>query len=188
MIALPKLKQNFKSAGCYLIAAMLCVGLSLSAEQEPTREFLLLENGELIKESTSRLTSIFSRKEKLNLAIERLQTLINQYPDSPHRSEAAYLIAEANNSLREYKAAVEYFLKCYEYDKETDRDALYQAAEITDKKLKNQGKAYELYQQVVKFSPHERDRATALKRIEKLEASGFGDKAAPEANKAEAPK
>jgi tetratricopeptide (TPR) repeat protein len=187
MIALEEFEQRFRFAGYYLVVATLCIGPSLSAEQEPTREFLLFENGELIKESTSRLSSIFSRKAKMRLAIERLETLLEQYQDSPHRSEAAYLLGESYNSLREYKTAVEYFLKCYEFDKETDRDALYQAAEITDKKLKNQSKAYELYGRVVNSSPHEKDRAKASKRMDKLESAGFGDKPAPaKANKAEA--
>jgi len=180
MIAPSEFAQRFKFAGCYLVVATLCIGPSLSAELEPTREFLLFENGELIKESTSRLTSIFSRKAKMRLAIERLETLLDQYQDSPLRSEAAYLLGESYNSLKEYKTAVEYFLKCYEYDKETDRDALYQGAEITDKKLKNQSKAYELYERVVKSSPHEKDRTKASKRMDKLEASGFGNKPAPE--------
>ncbi|MDP6113845.1 MAG: tetratricopeptide repeat protein [Planctomycetota bacterium] len=185
MIAQTEFARRFVTAGCFLTTAMFSIGLSISAELEPTREFLLFENGELIKESTGRLSSIFSRKAKLRLAIERMETLIEQYPDSPHRSEAAYLIAESYNSLREYKTAAENFLQCYEFDKETDRDALYRAAEITDKKLKNQSKAYELYERVVKHSPHEKDRAKASKRMDKLLESGFGSKPAPKEKKTE---
>ena len=155
-------------------SCLLALSVVAYAEEEPTREELLFENGELLRENSKKLSNIFGRKNQLRLAIERLDRLLEDYPESPYLGEAAYLIGDSYYQLRDYESAVDYFLKCCELAPDTDRDALYRAAEATDLKLKNQRKAAELYEKVLQQSPSEKNREKALKRLEKLRKLGFG--------------
>lgn len=157
-----------------LIAAVLSSGL---AEEEPSVPQLLFENGKLIKDNAKSITGVFGdRKERLELAIKRLKLLLERYPKDPNGAEAAYLIADTYTDIqfKEWEKAVKYFLKSFETDPNVQPDAIYQAAEITDKKLENPEEAARLYELVMKKSTVEKDRKKAIKRLEQLRTLGFG--------------
>ena len=140
---------------------------------------LLFENGKLLKESARSISGIFGgRKAKLNLAAERLQLLIKKYPKDANCAEAAYLIGEIYTDIqvKEYKKAVQYYLKSFEIDPKVKPEVIYLAAEITDKKIKNAKEAARLYQKVLDHSVIEKDRRKAMKRLEKLREIGFDGK------------
>jgi tetratricopeptide (TPR) repeat protein len=102
------------------------------------------------------------------------QEILTKYPNSDKISDVAYMLGDIYES-KAYKMhyrAVEYYHRCYEWNKSTSHDALLRAARIYDKQLNNRAKALEMYKEVATHDVLDlRRKQEAEKRIIELSGS-----------------
>ncbi len=131
----------------------------------------LFQDGKMYKKSLC----IFNKSSKLLSAIVRFKTVINDYGESDKIDDAAYELARIYNGFyfKDYEGAAYYYVKCYEWNPDTDKPARYMAGRVYDKHLKDYPKAIQNYEMALQTCRVERYRKKAQKRLDKLREKGF---------------
>ena len=111
------------------------------------------------------------KKENRVTAINRLEKLIQEYPDSDKVGDAAFEIAEIYESgyFGDYESAARYYIKSYRLNPHIEQPALFKAAEIYERKLADVNKAKAVYKQAALYSYDEKVRKKAQNRLSELE-------------------
>jgi TolA-binding protein len=102
------------------------------------------------------------------------QEILTKYPQSDKISDVAYMLGDIYESkpYRMYYRAVEYYHRCYQWNKTTSHDARLRAARIYDKQLNNRAKAIEMYREVSQYDVVDpRHKIEADRRIAELSAT-----------------
>lgn len=109
-------------------------------------------------------------KDKLKLALERMNRLIRDYPTSDKVDDAAFVCAEIYKEFfNDNERAVIYYQRVWEWDPYTPYPARFQAAVIYDYRLHDRDRALELYQQVVETENTNRSNLRwSVRRIQQL--------------------
>ena len=98
------------------------------------------------------------------------QEILSKYTNSDKISEVAFMLGDIYESkpYRMYYRAVEYYHRCYQWNKQTSHDARLRAARIYDKHLNNRTKAIEMYKDVKTYDVDPARHAEADRRIAAL--------------------
>ena len=136
----------------YLVLAEVA-GPDLRAERVEVEADLLYQEGlESMKQGRGGLGKLFMDKKKLYLAIEKFDELIRNYPDSDKIDDAAFQIGEINRHyLEDYRTALLYYQRVWQWDPQTILPARYAVARIYDDALHDRIKALEYYNQVIRL-------------------------------------
>ncbi len=131
----------------------------------------LFQDGKMYKKSLW----FFNKSSKLLSAIKRFKMIINDYGESDKIDDAAYELARIYNGFyfKDYAGAAHYYVKCYEWNPDTDKPARYMAGRVYDKHLKDYPKAIQNYEMALQTCRVERYRKKAQKRLDKLRKKGF---------------
>ena len=131
----------------------------------------LFQDGKMYKKSLC----FFNKGSKLLSAIQRFKMIINDYGESDKTDDAAYELARIYNGFyfKDYAGAAHYYVKCYEWNPDTDKPARYMAGRVYDKHLKDYPKAIQNYEMALQTCRVERYRKKAQKRLDKLRKKGF---------------
>jgi TolA-binding protein len=110
------------------------------------------------------------KKDYLKTALEKFQTIIEKYPESDKIDEAAFRMGEIYGGwyFEDWARAVQCYERCWQWNPKTLEPAMLNAAKIYDDKLKNRGKAVELYNRVILDSPDSDQVKTAQERLRAL--------------------
>jgi len=131
----------------------------------------LFQDGKMYKKSLW----FFNKSSKLLSAIKRFKMIINDYGESDKIDDSAYELARIYNGFyfKDYAGAAHYYVKCYEWNPDTDKPARYMAGRVYDKHLKDYPKAIQNYEMALQTCRVERYRKKAQKRLDKLREKGF---------------
>jgi hypothetical protein len=96
--------------------------------------------------------------------------ILTKYPQSDKISDVAFMLGDIYESkaYRRYYLAVEYYHRCYQWNKMTSHDARLRAAHIYDRHLNNRTKALEMYKEITTHETDPRRIDEAQKRIAEL--------------------
>lgn len=99
-----------------------------------------------------------------------LQKMLTEYPQSDKISDAAYHLGDIYESkaYKQYRRAVAYYERCYQWNPKTQLDARLRAARVYDRNLADRGKAIELYREVTTHDTDTRRVQEATKRLADL--------------------
>jgi tetratricopeptide (TPR) repeat protein len=86
------------------------------------------------------------KKSQLRLALDKYNELIRKYPTSDKIDDAAYQAANIYEYLKDYKIALLYYQRTYQWDPHTPHPARFHEAHILDQQLRERGKALQAYQ------------------------------------------
>jgi len=154
----------------YLVIAEIS-GSELRATTAIVEADLLYEEGmKYFKQAQGFLPPLVASKKKLNLAKDKFNELITNYPTSDKIDDAAFQIAEIyNRYLKDYHKALLYYQRVWQWDYQTSKPARYAVARIYDDYLHNRIKALEYYQQAVNLESRYPDKvAYAKRRVEEI--------------------
>jgi len=112
----------------------------------------------------------WQKADRYGLAIEKFKELVRQYPDSDRIDDAAYYLGRCYETkfFREYRRAILWYQRCYQWNPKTDLDPRYHIAQIYDQKLDQRDKALAYYHLVVRDSGDSERVEEAQKRIDFL--------------------
>jgi tetratricopeptide (TPR) repeat protein len=110
------------------------------------------------------------KKDYLKTALEKFQTIIEKYPESDKIDDAAFRMGEIYGGwyFEDWTRAVQCYERCWQWNPKTIEPALLNAARIYEDKLKNRGKAIELYNRVITESPDTEQTKAAQDRLKAL--------------------
>lgn len=123
----------------------------------------------LFKDALMYKKSLFNKQDKIT-AINRLEKLLSEYPDSDKVADSAFEIAEiyASGYFRDYESAAKYYIRSYQLNPYVKQPALLNAAKMYEK-LADNNKAKAIYQQAALYSHDAKSRESAKKRLSILE-------------------
>lgn len=109
-------------------------------------------------------------KDKLRVALDKLNLLLRQYPDSDKIDDAAYQAGQIyRKHFHDYVRAVQYYEKTWQWEENTYYPARYWAAWCYDFKLADKPKAINLYKSAIAHRTGcEKNVDAAKKRLEAL--------------------
>ena len=88
-------------------------------------------------------------------ALQKLRTLVDEYPDSTQIPLAAYYIAEIYKEyFDENVRAVHWYERAWQWDPQIPQPARFQAATVYDFRLNNVPKAVALYREAIQHDPY----------------------------------
>ncbi len=93
--------------------------------------------------------TMYVSKKRLQLALNKCNDLIRDYPTSDKIDDAAYLAGEIHEYYGDYSIAVLYYKRAFEWNSETPYPARYMVARILDYKLSERGQALQLYREAL---------------------------------------
>jgi tetratricopeptide (TPR) repeat protein len=93
--------------------------------------------------------TIHVSKKKMQLALNKCNELIQEYPTSNKISDAAYLAGEIHEYFGDYSIALLYYKRAVQWNANTPHPACYRAARILDYKLTDRGQALQLYREAL---------------------------------------
>ncbi len=98
------------------------------------------------------------------------QEILSKYPQSDKISDVAFMLGDLYESkaYRMYYRAVEYYHRCYQWNKLTSHEARLREARLYDRHLNNRAKAIEVYREITTHETDPRRIAEAQKRIAEL--------------------
>lgn len=99
------------------------------------------------------------------------QEILSKYPNCDKISDVAFMLGDVYESkaYKMYYRAVEYYHRCYQWNKMTTHDARIRAARLYDKQLNNRAKALEMYREVKQYDViNQAHQAEADRRIADL--------------------
>ena len=110
------------------------------------------------------------KKDYLKTALDKFSTVVEKYPESDKIDDAAFRMGEIYGGwyFQDWARAVGAYERCWEWDPQTTYPALFNAAKIYDEKLKNRGKAVELYNRVVAEGTDPELTKQAVERLKAL--------------------
>lgn len=100
------------------------------------------------------------------------QQLLALYPQSDKIADTAYQLGEIyeHRSFKQYKRAVAYYERCFQWNPQTSTDARLRAARLYDRVLQNRSEAVKLYKEVINRDSDIRRVDEARKRLAELAA------------------
>ena len=154
----------------YLVVAEVA-GPDLRASRVFVEADLLYQEGlEYMKKGRGTLGKLFMDKKKLYLAIEKFNELITNYPDSDKIDDAAFQIGEIDRHyLKDYRTALLYYQRVWQWDPQTVLPARFAVARIYDDYFHDRIKALKYYEQVIRLeSDYPANVVYAQNRIDKI--------------------
>jgi tetratricopeptide (TPR) repeat protein len=85
----------------------------------------------------------------MQLALNKCNDLIQEYPTSDKIDDAAYLAGEIHEYFGDYSIALLYYKRAVQWNANTPHPACYRAARILDYKLTDRGQALQLYREAL---------------------------------------
>ncbi|KPJ62672.1 MAG: hypothetical protein AMS15_03215 [Planctomycetes bacterium DG_23] len=118
---------------------------------------------------------LFTKKNRLVIAIGKFKELIEKYPTSDKADDAAFRLGEIYEGFyfRDYHAAAKYYEACFRWNPNTEYAARLEAAKCHYKHTKNFAKAAELYEETAQNSPISENRLEARKKLEEMRSRGL---------------
>jgi tetratricopeptide (TPR) repeat protein len=155
----------------YIIGATLApANLKVSASI-PEADNLYYDGLELEKKAGP--LPLLKNANLLRLALEKYNQLIRKHPTSDKIDDAAFKAGVIYEYFKDYKIAVLYYKRAYQWDPDTIHPARFRAARVLDKNLRQKAEALELYQKAVKiegrFEKYREWREFAERRIRELQ-------------------
>lgn len=100
------------------------------------------------------------------------QKILTDYPQSNRISDAAYQLGDLYESkaFRQVKRAAAYYERCFQWDKKTQYDARFRAAQLYDRQLNDRGRAAEIYREIITNETNDRHIEEARKRLQEMSA------------------
>lgn len=134
----------------YIIQAEVA-GAGLSASESiPKATALYNEGVKLYKKAQIVPIPPFISKSKMQLALNKFNQLIKEYPTSDKIDDAAYMAGQIHEFFGDDSIAVLYYKRTFQWDPENPYPARYRAARILDYKLFERSQALELYKESLK--------------------------------------
>jgi len=122
-----------------------------------------------VKIYKSRDLLVFANNDRMRIALDKFNQLIQKYPTSDKIDDAAFRAGEIYRYFKDYSIAILYYRRAYQWDKDTVYPAYYRAAFVLDRFLHQKDEALKLYQKCVerqiKDNPY---KALAARRILEL--------------------
>ncbi len=155
----------------YIIEASVA-GPNLKAKSSITIADYMYDEAYRLEKRAKRL--IFIKNENLlRVTLDKYNQLIRKHPSSDKIDDAAYRAGGICEYFKDYKIALLYYQRAYQWDPDTIHPARFKAAYILDKYLHRRAEALELYQQAVKKRNLRMNyKRSAEKRISELTKSG----------------
>jgi len=85
----------------------------------------------------------------LRLALDKYNQLIRKHPSSDKIDDAAYRAGKIYEYFKDYRIALIYYKRTYQWDAETTYPARFREARILDQQLHNRAEALQLYKQAI---------------------------------------
>lgn len=112
--------------------------------------------------------SLFKNDNTLRLALSKYKALISKYPSSDKIDDAAYRAGCVTEYFRDYKIALVYYQRTYQWDAQTPYPARFREAHILDVQLRRRSEALTAYQRAlgsVKGGEHHNWVSFAKRRV-----------------------
>jgi len=124
----------------------------------------------LHQQGRGKLGGVFQDRKKLYLALDKFNDLISKYSASDKIDDAAFQIAEIyNHCLKDYRTAMLYYQRVWQWDTQTVLPAKFAVAKMYDEKLRDHVKAVDYYQQVINSDTSRTEHVTyAQNRIKAI--------------------
>ncbi len=118
----------------------------------------------------------FTRSSRYAAAAAKYRQVLENHPKSTATSSAAWGLGEiySSSSYKEYARAVRFYDMCYVINPETEHDALYRAAQVTESELHDYETAARYYWLAAKMGRNPLVREHAATRLRGLQKNGFG--------------
>jgi len=111
-------------------------------------------------------------ESRLRQALDKYNKLITKYPTSDKIDDAAFRAAGIYEHLGDYKLALLYYQRTYQWDPETTYPARYKAAFILDRQFHQRDEALRLYkdalQRITRSNEHRLWQQLAEQRVREL--------------------
>jgi TolA-binding protein len=123
----------------------------------------------LFKDALMYKKSLFNKQNQIT-AINRLEKLLSEYPDSDKVGDSAFEIAEiyASGYFHDYESAAKYYIRGYQLNPYMKQPALLRAAEMYEK-LTDYSRAKAIYQQAALYGSDAKFREKAKRKLSVLE-------------------
>jgi len=131
--------------------------------------YLFLDGQNLEKQGG--IYGIFKNDNTLRLALGKYKTLISKYPTSDKIDDAAYRAGYITEYFKDYKIALIYYQRAYQWDPQTPYPARFREANILDTQLRRRSEALTAYQRAlasVKEGEHHNWVSFAKRRVAAL--------------------
>ena len=131
---------------------------------------ILFQDGQMYKD----YPDLFNKRQRLLIAIARLNRLLDMYPDSERVDDALFMLAEIRNGFyfEEWETALQLYEKCLEANPETTYPVRFRAGEILLKKKQDYEQAAECFRWTVNHSPDKELRAKAGDYLNNMRQAG----------------
>jgi tetratricopeptide (TPR) repeat protein len=118
---------------------------------------------------------LFTKKNRLIVAIQKFKEIIEKYPTSDKADDAAFRLGEIYEGFyfRDYHAAAKYYEACFRWNPNTEYPARLEATKCHYKHTKNFPKAAELYKEAMENSPLPENRLEGSKKSEEMRDRGL---------------
>ena len=107
--------------------------------------------GEAVKLDESAGFLFLKNDGQLRQAVDKYNQLINKYPTSDKIDDAAFRTGRIYERLGDYKLALLYYQRTYQWDPETSYPAKFKAAFILDRQFHQRDEALKLYQEALQL-------------------------------------
>ncbi|MBN1788466.1 MAG: hypothetical protein JW806_08770 [Sedimentisphaerales bacterium] len=132
----------------YIIQAEVAGSKLTATDSVPKADALYEDALKIYNKAT--VVPLFGSKKKLQLALNKFNQIIKEYPASDKIDDAAYRAGQIHEIFGDYSIAVLYYKRAFQWDEETSHPARYRAARILDYKLFERAQALELYKESLK--------------------------------------
>jgi TolA-binding protein len=132
----------------YIIQAEVA-GDKLAATDSIPRANILYDDAEKLYKEAEFIPLLVSRSKR-QLALNKCNELIRDYPASDKIDDAAYMAGEIHEFFGDYSIAVLYYKRAFQWDADTPYPARYRAAKLLDYKLFERDQALQLYRESLK--------------------------------------
>jgi tetratricopeptide (TPR) repeat protein len=129
--------------------------------------------GEAVKLEESARFLFLKNESQMRQALDKYNQLINKYPTSDKIDDAAFRAAGIYEQLGDYKLAILYYQRTYQWNPETSSPARFKAAFIFDRQFHQRDEALKLYQdalqRITMSDEHRQWRELAEQRVKELQ-------------------
>ncbi len=152
----------------YIIQAEVASGKLAATEAIPKATALYNEGVKLYKRTMLIPLPLIVSKTKMQLALNKFNQLIKEYPTSDKIDDAAYTAGQIHEFFGDHSIAVLYYKRAFQWDPQTPHPARYKAAKILDYKLFERSQALKLYKESLKKENYPEYRETIQLRVAEL--------------------
>ncbi len=122
-------------------------------------------------EKEGRLLLVLKDKDMLRLALDKYNELIRKYPSSDKIDDAAYRAAMIYHHFKDYRIAVTYYERSFQWDAATPYPSRFKAAWIYDDYYHDREKALVLYKEGLEVMPI--DKYTEWREFAEMRVKGL---------------